>query len=40
MKEKLKAQFLPGDYEQTLYQSVQNLSQREKTKSVCNDLTE
>ncbi|KAK2967260.1 hypothetical protein RJ640_012588 [Escallonia rubra] len=31
MKEKLKAQFLPRDYDQTLYQRVQNLRQREKT---------
>ena len=31
MKEKLKSQFLPRDYEQTLYQSVQNLRQHLKT---------
>ncbi|KAK2991171.1 hypothetical protein RJ640_015476, partial [Escallonia rubra] len=31
MKEKLKAQFLPRDYDQTLYQRVQNLRQHEKT---------
>ena len=31
MKEKLKAQFFPRDYEQTLYQRVQNLRQREKS---------
>ncbi|KAK2973809.1 hypothetical protein RJ640_012279 [Escallonia rubra] len=31
MKEKLKAQFLPRDYDQTLYQRVQNLWQHEKT---------
>ncbi|KAF8392551.1 hypothetical protein HHK36_022896 [Tetracentron sinense] len=31
MKEKLKAQFLPRDYEQSLYQKVQNLRQRDKT---------
>ena len=31
MKEKLKALFLPQDYEQTLYQRVQNLRQYEKT---------
>lgn len=30
MKEKLKAQFLPRDCEQTSYQRVQNLRQREK----------
>ncbi|KAK2971902.1 hypothetical protein RJ640_011683 [Escallonia rubra] len=31
MKEKLKAQFLPRDYDQTLYQRVQNLRRHEKT---------
>ncbi|KAH7573435.1 hypothetical protein JRO89_XS03G0148100 [Xanthoceras sorbifolium] len=31
MKEKLKAQFLPRDYEEALYQRVQNLWQRDKT---------
>lgn len=31
MKEKLKAQFMPRDCEQTSYQRVQNLRQREKT---------
>ena len=31
MKDKLKAQFLPQDYEQTLYQRVQNLWQCDKT---------
>ncbi|KAK2990469.1 hypothetical protein RJ640_006267 [Escallonia rubra] len=34
MKEKLKAQFLPRDYNQTLYQRVQNLRQHENLLAV------